>query len=53
MENFDRENIDELLEICQIHQYFPVKILCRTVIHAFFHLASQTPKAITGFCIIT
>ena len=23
MENFDRENIDELLEIRQIHQYFP------------------------------
>ena len=23
MENFDRENIDELLEICQIRQYFP------------------------------
>ena len=24
MENFDRENIDELLEICQICQYFPL-----------------------------
>ena len=23
MENFDRENIDKLLEICQIRQYFP------------------------------
>ena len=23
MENFDRENIDELLEIRQIYQYFP------------------------------
>ena len=23
MENFDRENIGELLEICQIRQYFP------------------------------
>ena len=23
MENFDRENIDELLKICQIRQYFP------------------------------
>ena len=23
MENFDRENIDELLEIHQIRQYFP------------------------------
>ena len=31
MENFDRENIDELLEIRQIRQYFPVKILRRTV----------------------
>ena len=34
MENFDRENIDEfvkLLEIFQIHQYFPVKILRHTV----------------------
>ena len=36
MENFDRENIDELLEICQIRQYFPcqnfvlygISILC-------------------------
>ena len=28
MENFDGENIDELLEI---HQYFPIKILRRTV----------------------
>ena len=25
MENFDRENVDELLEIRQIHQYFPHK----------------------------
>ena len=32
MENFDRENIDELLEIHQIRQYFPpAKILRRTV----------------------
>ena len=23
MENFDRENIDELLKICQIRKYFP------------------------------
>ena len=28
MENFDRENIDKLLEI---HQIPPVKILCHTV----------------------
>ena len=32
METFDRQNIDKLLEIRQIHQYFPVKILRRTVI---------------------
>ena len=32
MENFDRENIDELLEIHQIYQYFPVKILQWTVL---------------------
>ena len=32
MENFDRENIDELLEIRQIPSIFsPVKILRRTV----------------------
>ena len=32
MENFDRENIDELLEIRQIRHYFPpVKNLRRTV----------------------
>ena len=28
MENFDRENIDELLEIHQIHQYFPPSKFC-------------------------
>ena len=28
MENFDRENIDELLEICQILQYFPPSKFC-------------------------
>ena len=28
MENFDRENIDELLEIRQIHQYFPPSKIC-------------------------
>ena len=27
MEYFDSENIDKLLEICKIHQYFPIKIL--------------------------
>ena len=28
MENFDRENIDELLEIHQIRQYFPPSKFC-------------------------
>ena len=28
MENFDRENIDELLEIRQICQYFPPSKIC-------------------------
>ena len=28
MENFDGENIDELLEIRQIHQYFPPSKIC-------------------------
>ena len=28
MENFDRENIDELLEIRQIRQYFPPSKIC-------------------------
>ena len=28
MENFDRENIDELLENCQIRQYFPPSKFC-------------------------
>ena len=28
MENFDRENIDELLEIRQIRQYFPPAKIC-------------------------
>jgi len=27
VENFDGENVDELIKICQIRQYFPVKIL--------------------------
>ena len=35
MENFDRENIDELLEIHQIRQYFPRQILRRMV---FMHM---------------
>ena len=36
MENFDRENIDELLKICQIRQYFPPsKILHPTVLDIF------------------
>ena len=28
MENFDRDNIDELLEIRQIRQYFPPSKIC-------------------------
>ena len=28
MENFDKENIDELLEIRQIRQYFPQSKIC-------------------------
>ena len=28
MENFERENIDELLEIHQIRQYFPQSKFC-------------------------
>ena len=30
VENFDRENNDELLEIRQIHQYFPLSKFCTT-----------------------
>ena len=36
MENFDRENIDELLEIRQIH-ISPVKILRHTVYQTQFY----------------
>ena len=32
MENFDRENIDELLEICQICQYFPRSKFCAVLL---------------------
>ena len=28
MENFDRENIDKLLEFGQIRQYFPLSKFC-------------------------
>jgi len=27
-ENFDRENVDELIKIHQIHQYFPPSKIC-------------------------
>jgi len=27
-ENFDRENVDELIKIRQIHQYFPPSKFC-------------------------
>ena len=41
MENFDRENIDKLLEICKIRQYSPVKIFRRMVSdQAIYHLQS-------------
>ena len=42
MENFDRENIDKLLEICQICQYFPPSKLC-AVRYARFY---ATPESI-------
>ena len=35
MENFDTENIDKLLEICQIRQYFPRQNLYRMVFMFF------------------
>ena len=38
MENFDRENIDELWKIHQIRQYFP---LCHTV-HTYKQMKSYT-----------
>jgi len=31
VENFDRENVEELIKISQICQYFPVKNLRHTV----------------------
>ena len=40
MENFDRKNIDELLEIHQIRQYFPPSKFC-----AIWYINSQ--KAVT------
>jgi len=27
-ENFDGENVDELMKICKIHQYFPLSKYC-------------------------
>ena len=33
MENFDRENIDELLKIRQIRQYFPPSKFCTVRYH--------------------
>ena len=44
MENFDRENIDELLEIRQIRQYFPPSKIC-AVRHVLHHqLACEKDK---------
>ena len=37
MENFDRENIDELLEIRQIRQYFPPSKIC-AVRYSFYFI---------------
>ena len=39
MENFHRENIDELLEILQIRQYFPCQNLRRMISN--FHVPYQ------------
>ena len=35
---FDRENIDELLEIRQIRQYFPSQKFAPYGIHTHFHM---------------
>ena len=53
MENFDRENIDELLEIRQIREYFPLSKFCtiRYVYyekHNFENGRLQNNSGITG-----
>ena len=47
MENFDRENIDELLEIHQIRQYFPPSKIC-AVRYITCALAEHTIWPVTG-----
>ena len=57
MENFDRENIDELLEICRIRQYFSPSKICAvwyiaTVVIANIWQYYRTPidhKSIAGY----
>ena len=46
MENFDRENIDELLEICQIRQYFPPSKFCAVQYFCYKRRAIGTPGLI-------
>ena len=41
MENFDRENIDELLEICQIRHIFPPQNFAPYGILAFYRLITK------------
>ena len=48
MENFDRENIDELLEIRQIRQYFPPSKIC-----AIRYISVPTIAIKLGVCIRT
>ena len=40
MENFDGENIDELLEIRKIRQYFPPSKFCAIRYLKFMYIAS-------------
>ena len=44
MENFDRENIDELLEIRQIRQYFPLSKFCAVqyIMLLYYYINSGT-----------
>ena len=50
MENFDRENIDELLEIRQIRQYFPPSKFC-TIQYIYQRVTVKaTPFLLEGVC---
>ena len=42
MENFDRENIDKLLEIRQIRQYFPPSKFCAVRYIIIFQLCRMS-----------